>query len=316
MPSLLLALALGCAESPPPPPDELTPLMDLGAPVRWSCDPCAVHDLEVQGHTAWLADRKRGLAHLDFSDPTSPVERSLLVGGSPVSVRLAGERALLGDWNRGLVVVDLAGQSPMELAVHPTVYTAYDVEALGELALVGGEVVDLSQPASPRRLARLPVGPRANGAHLSGALLVVAASSDGLELVDLTQPAQPSLLSRIEADYARDVLVVGSLAYVSESHLQLLRVVDISDPLHPVPGAEVPLPGPPGEVDVLGGKLFVPVGLEGVVVLDLADPAQPRSWRHIDLGAHDAQAVEATPQGIWVADGVRGVLWIRPLYSR
>ena len=131
----------------------------------------------------------------------------------------------------------------------------------------------------------------------SGIYAVVAsASDDGLQILNLTDPADPIPVASLTDDTsvhlsgARDVdtLDLGSGTYVVAASPQDdgLQVVEITDPADPIPVARVPDDDggvhaalrDASAVDTFmmnGGTYAVVATDDGIVVVDLADPAGP-----------------------------------------
>jgi LVIVD repeat len=135
-------------------------------------------------------------------------------------IKLWREHALLADWNYGLRIVDIrAPEKPVEIAVVPTPATAIAL-ALGNspdghpMSAVaeghgGVSLVDLSDPAQPRVVARHSLGlnPKdrahpesggwAHGVAWSGRHIFVANWKRGLTVLDVHDLQKP----RISAEY-------------------------------------------------------------------------------------------------------------------
>lgn len=89
------------------------------------------------------------------------------------------------------------------------------------------------------------------------------------------------------AGSARDVQVVGALAYVADG-AGGLRIFDLSDPANPAPLGDVPplAGGTARAVEVTGTRAYVANGAPGVQIVDVADPALP-----VEIGSFDPAGV-------------------------
>jgi hypothetical protein len=94
-------------------------------------------------------------------------------------------------------------------------------------------VIDISNPASPRRTGGYAIGP-AYGLAVSGSYAYIAAGLSGLQVFDISNPASPKPVGSFAThlDEGSDVAVVGGYAYLATS--QDLHVIDFSDHARPL----------------------------------------------------------------------------------
>jgi len=93
------------------------------------------------------------------------------------------------------------------------------------------QVVDVTDPVSPRRVAALDAGD-ARRTHVREGYLLVAAGRRGLLLYSLDNPRKPREVARVRTTEARAVCVDGLYAYVADGPGGL-RIVDVSVPHKP-----------------------------------------------------------------------------------
>jgi len=211
----------------------------------------------------------------------------------------------------GLVVCGLDSQDPSRSLVlanaplpsHP-VHVALRNDPLSgraQLAYIACrngsvQVVDLSDPLSPRRRGAIDAGDARSVAIAEG-YLFVAAGSRGLLVFRLDDPRKPKAIARLETTEARAVFVDGPRAYVADGPGGL-RIVDLADPAHPVLLATLnrtgSKPAPLESNDVLvhfqaarplvGSRsrtvarniAYVADGAAGLHAVDVTDPRKPR----------------------------------------
>jgi len=102
---------------------------------------------------------------------------------------------------------------------------------------------------------------------------VYAACGDGMKIIDPDAAGGPEVLSTTEFASARDVLVVGTWAYVTNVDTSLLPV-DVTDPANPVT-YDVVTSGDDGyELHYHDGYLYVAT-FDHPRIFDLADPSVP-----------------------------------------
>jgi hypothetical protein len=187
-------------------------------------------------------------------------------------------------------------------------------DALGKKGSTGLEVIDLSDPARPRRIGGFnSIGTRlafsgdylfasGNGAvntflmgtpsfDLAGTLELlgesfglavadahgyVAAGSFGLQVLDLNNPVRPATLGDVyTGGSAWDVAVADHRAYVAAGDAGLV-VLDVSNSAAPVQIGGLDTPGDARAVLLSGSMAYVADGGEGVQIFDVSNPTVPR----------------------------------------
>ena len=183
--------------------------------------------LDVSGDLMAVCNRTLGLELVDIRDALHPRHLGALRLGEAQGVRIVGERAYVGVWhNRKLAVVDIAdpcrprvmGEAALGgfgwgLAVNGSLaYCATGHDAPGESGQNRGhgfDVVDVSDPAAPRSVARINTPPfyrlgndwwwmAASGAHA-----FLADGENGVFAFDVRDPLHPVAVAHAAtADYA------------------------------------------------------------------------------------------------------------------
>ena len=92
----------------------------------------------------------------------------------------------------------------------------------------------------------------------------------------------PQTLSGVPAGRAEQMAVDGAFGYVADGNAGL-QILDVSDPLHPVPLARLPLPGYAVKIVVEGGYAYVAVGEAGLVIIGIRNPREPKIVSILDL---------------------------------
>lgn len=268
----------------------------------------AVFDIASNGSTAYVAAGTSGLHVVDVSNPTRPVRLGgYETAGKAVGVAVEGDRIYLtsqGEGGDGLLILDVANPTePRFLGSHGTAGDADDVVVRGHLVFltdanrysgsqkIAGEglvVVDVSDPANPRRVGSLEMSlSRADGPSslaVVGDHAYVAACS-ALRVVDISDPAAP-----VEVDSFEPGGCVMGVA-VSERHALVadwqegLHLLDLADPAHPVRIAGYGLRGWWFGMVIEGSTGYVSNG-SGIWLLDLANPDDLRA-----MGGYSAEWV-------------------------
>ncbi|MBN2386777.1 MAG: right-handed parallel beta-helix repeat-containing protein [Anaerolineales bacterium] len=137
---------------------------------------------------------------------------------------------------------------------------------------------------------------------------VYAGVGPRLVSIDALDPAvmQPIGGTAQFADFVQDVTVSSDLAYVAAGSAGL-RVVDISDPAHPVEIGAWDSPGYAEGVVVVGHTAYLADGPYGLAIVDISDPEQPLPISSAYSTEH-AYGVSVNGQYAYLAAGIAGVL--------
>ena len=133
-------------------------------------------------------------------------------------------------------------------------------------------VVDISNPATPRRVGAYTLPARIWGFNVSGSLAYVAADLWGIGIVDISNPAAPVLRGSFKTKgQAHAIDVWGTTALVAD-HMQGIAFFDVSNPAAPRPFGSVFLDGYPRHVAVLGSLAYAVDSPNGFYVIDPSKP--------------------------------------------
>jgi len=283
----------------------------------------------VAGNHVYLADGWAGLQVIDISNSAHPKRvGGYYPKGDARSVAVSGDYAYVADGD--LEVLDITAPA------HPRRVGGYEfnfggpalhVVVSGDYALVtyeswfdgtndqwgGLQILDVSNPASPRRLGGDTGVGTARGVAVSGNYAYVA--FDGkysdvgsfrghLEVIDISNPDSPSELGRCETMKLFGVVVSGSFAYVvgggfDDREMTGLWIIDVSNPANlrtvgfcdaggAFMGVEVM------GVSVSGNYAYVCGQGQGLQVIDVSNPTDPR---RVGGDAGCATATAAVRQG-------------------
>ncbi len=276
----------------------------------------------VQGNYIYLGIGP-ALTILANSGPSAPKQvGSIVLPGLIQEIYVSGRYAYIAASEAGLRVVDISDNThPLEIGHSETPTPARDVTVKENYAYVaysrlvngmyeydfledGGILVfDISNPAAPTRIS---IYERTGGAtglavtngHLFADFLLCYARGNCtsyLVVLDVSDPHHPTeVSSNLTGTYGNsqyysqgtatsDIAVVGSQAYIADG--DDFRVMDISDPAHPLPigvngGYDTPVKGVPSkksahDVAVMGRYAYVIDGVYKLRILDISDPTKP-----------------------------------------
>lgn len=211
-----------------------------------------------------------GIVAFDVSDPDQPTE--------------------LGRWNTPGFVGDL------EFAAGRMFVAVDDV---------GLVVLDWSDPTTPRQTAMVPFHSYVRGLHVEDDVLLLG-HNGGLSVFNVSDPDAPLETGRVyDSRVPTDVLRVGDLAYTVENDRDL-KIWDLSSGPNPVFVSRFTLFGSHRFVTD-GDRVFVACRINGLAMLDLTDPADPRAEFTMQTPGW-AEDLAAEGDTLYVADRARGLL--------
>lgn len=282
---LVVATTFGEAKSPPLPPKSTLDPQLIG---RWEAD--YVTDVKAEGNYAYALSRD-GFSVIDIRDPASPQTVGRLAGEFGGSVALAGSLAYAG-YRQGLGVIDISTPTnPRLIGSLATSGPAVVVVAGSVVYLadwIGGfRVVDVSNSAQPKQIARLTTPKPAEGLAVSGQYAYLSVGESGLWVIDIGNPAQPRRVGQISVsqpsslNFFLDVAVSGRFVFAAEFGNALfgggMNVVDVSDPTRPVRVATVPFDNLDSLAVADGLAYLAGPGEPGdLAVFDVTNPAAPK----------------------------------------
>jgi hypothetical protein len=142
----------------------------------------------------------------------------------------------------------------------------------------GTSILDVTDPARPRRLVDYPTPTAARGVAVSGSVACILLS-DGFEVVDVSDPVLPRNLGRYRTDAAASVTglaVAGSRAFLSvEGTSRVLEVVDFSNPQVPRRLLRYDVQSWPDLFPTSTQFSYLPDEVEGWMIQDVSEPANP-----------------------------------------
>jgi len=167
-------------------------------------------------------------------------------------------------------------------------------------------VYDLSDPLSPVLIGSASVPGNSTDLAVDGDLAFVVSTdggvgpAGGLHVFDVGNPAEPTLMGSLETPTsARAIALEGVIAYIADS--DILRIVDVSDPSHPIQIGEIQIEGVwPKAVDVAVSDGFALVADSGngatfnqfVHVIDISNAAAPRHRTRFRVETTDIKAAD------------------------
>lgn len=167
-------------------------------------------------------------------------------------------------------------------------------------------VIDISDRASPRRVASSGLPSQSGPIRLHGQHAFVACGYPGMVVVDISDPLMPFVAATVNTPgFALDIALDPPLAYIADQSAGL-SIYDIENPASPQFVGSLDTPGLSGGVAVSGTTAFVADGLAGLLVIDVFVPGAPQV-----LGSYDTPgwtvAVALRDHHAYVTDSNEGL---------
>ena len=236
-----------------------------------------------------------------FHNATQAQEITLLsqldTGGAAFGVDYKDDFVYVAAWSNDLTIVDAA--DPYNPSIIGNVGfdgSGRKVRIFGDYAYVTGSygihIVDISNPfevsVAGEFIRSSPGGVYPHGVDVKDGKCYISFNAMGLYIVDVSNPENPVELGHFDAlDWARDVVVVDSLAYLLNLNngggfsdaLQYLQILNISDPnnIYEVGnwiGSNVYAWS--NSLIVREDHAYV-LGDKGLFILDITDPTSPQT---------------------------------------
>ncbi len=261
-----------------------------------------------------------GRAGLFVFDVTQP-ENPLLLGDYSTSIhgarRLAvsGQHTYLVEGYEGLHILDVANpEQPLRLGTYRTEDYAEDVAISGHFAYLTEaltpwgsgqdvrrlQVIDVSNPATPKRVGGIALGPSLGGqqrvavsggyAYVAGSAWELSESAPALHIIDVRDPVNPSRVGTYVSTWSiTGVVISGGHAYLSTywydpvagRDRRRLEIVNVTDPTNP---QRVGTIDDPSGVAIDGTRAYLAYSSYDYVtgqhsgalrVFDVSDPSAP-----------------------------------------
>lgn len=274
--------------------------------------------LDVAGGTACVGVGN-SLVLLDVSSPgrINVLAQAAPLGDRIMDVHVRPPYVYVAAWRDGFAVYDVSDPSRPRLLDHDRETEARGFEVVDNLvyltAAKGGlRVIDVSEPEHIREVGRFR-GAEAYDVAIADHVAYLALGHGGLKTVHVADPTSPRQIAHVfrPSDYADRVNTAWGLTrhqdrlYVSPGPGEVcLRIYDISTPTDPKELGRLARPWGWGRKTAAGGSLLYFAGLDGLHVLDVSDPSQPRVIADTDISA---VGVAANGNRLYATGGASGI---------
>jgi len=239
-------------------------------------------DVQVSGTTAICTAESSGIDIIDFSNPAKPVLLTNFdTDGQAVGVAISGTKAYIADSNGGLQIIDITNPAaPTLLGNFNTDISPQDIKVVGNKAYIangryGLKIIDVINPQTPTLLSTHQTVGDTSDLFVVGDVAYVIEENTGLEIFDVSNPAQLRTLSRISNKEATGIWVAGNIACLCIGDSGFI-LYNISNPASPqrLGGLDIPMKSV-RRAQIVGPKLYLAAGTDGLLVVDITDPQNP-----------------------------------------
>jgi len=255
----------------------------------------------------------KGVSQRIVSAPFSPLGHDTHVASKAAScVALPTNQPINPRRNAG----ELMREANQEQAMHPIYSYAVVADSVEGLILVNVETLADGEPRNnflARALTWNPDGVLEGARHVVlGGHYAYVSTASALVIVNLDDPLNPKVAARLQLASPRAAALQFRYLFVTTA--EGLEVIDVTIPERPrrVEGARVPLADARG-IYVARTYAYVAAGREGLAIVDVERPGEPRLFAKFDAGGKldDARdvVVGSTNASLfaYVADGKNGL---------
>ena len=275
------------------------------------------YDVKAIGDNAYVATDSNGLEVVSLSQGRTTIVDLM---GWTHDLQVIGNLAYVADGGLGLQILDVSdSDKPRLLGSMPTPAAAEGIALSGHHAYLacgraGVQVVDVSSPASPTLVRSVTLPDAARAIRVEGQRAFVAASGEGLVLLDISRPDAPSVLSSTRdfciGGTAVNLQVQRNMVYLVGVDGAGFQIIDVSDAAAPRLVGGYLYGWPSFHYDgvcVSGNLAYLANEDDGVLILDISDPAKPSEIGVFDT-AGATLAIEVLGSLAYVSDYANGLL--------
>jgi len=183
---------------------------------------------------------------------------------------------------------------------------SYDVAVAGDIAYVadggsGLQVINITDPTHPARIATLDTPGTASGIAVAGNYAYIADGAT-VRVIDIHNPASPTAAGSVSitGGTARNIALSGDYAYVAAAAAGLV-VLNITHPSTPAIAGTYDTPGSANDVALDGDYAYVVDSSSGVTALSISDPTHPAGIWAMDTPG-SARGIAVAGDYAYVAD--------------
>ncbi|MCP4111095.1 MAG: hypothetical protein GY749_37145 [Desulfobacteraceae bacterium] len=201
--------------------------------------PGYANDVDLNGATAYIADREGGLQIIDVSDLSKPEIIASVDTPGISQVVVEGKIAYILCNSFGLKLIDLSDSESPDIIGSLELSECYGMAISGTKAYITNkdrlQIIDIIDPSTPNIIGSLELSD-AGDVAVEGTIAYVANGWSGLQIIDVSVPEKPTIISTENLfRYVTEIFVSDMTAYVISVNISAsnLTILDISDSANP-----------------------------------------------------------------------------------
>ncbi|MFX1607257.1 MAG: LVIVD repeat-containing protein [Promethearchaeota archaeon] len=278
-------------------------------------------DIQIAGNLAFSSNGGSGIYIVDVSDPTNMM---ILFNGFGMNGRsvydsaVKDETLFVPDTRNGLYCLNITTpENPNIAGFHPGETIVSSIAILGDFAYLGHytngfSVIDVSSPLGPTKVGywgtyststvnQVPDSSRMADMEVYGEMLFAADGARDLKIFNISDPTNPSLIKSFELSggLANGIAIGGHHAYISDRYYGL-RIIDFSDPFHPVARGEFStVTANEADVAYENETAYLVNGANTLYIINVTDSMNATSIQTMTVG-NEATSVEVQENIVYV----------------
>jgi len=262
-------------------------------------------DLAVYGDYAFGAAEGNGIEIIDVSTPNQPkLLKNINTSNSVFSIDVTRGFIYAAAYD-SLIIFDISDPSHLKKrGVYADEYvgsvSVQDILACITVSVNEIKLIDVSDPDNPYELGSFNMS---GNATIKNNFLYLAAKNNGLIIIDISDPSNPVQIGVFNnRTNISQVIVKDNYAYTAGSSLQIIDISDVNDLQRVSYYNKFPV----SKITMNNNYIYVAATYHGMRVIDISDPAAPKSIGGIDTRA-SVYDVSVAGDYVYVANNNFGV---------
>jgi hypothetical protein len=240
-----------------------------------------LNHIVIRDNYAYVTDYLRGLIVVDISDPTNLIEiASCNTSEQEDQIKIVGDFAYLLCGSK-IVAIDISDpENPFETGCFSNSWFIEDYLINGDFVYMisnqgGLKIIDFSDHSAPSIVGQCSMGGFCYNISMVDNYAYISVNSfqnvTFIKIIDVSDPENPFIANPYNTNiFPREILVIDSYAYVITQYWGFY-IMDISDPLNPLPVSSMEFPQISyPSISLFDGKLLIPTG-HSLSVIDITD---------------------------------------------
>ena len=173
---------------------------------------------------------------LDVSDPSQPIKvNEIILQGQHQHMALSEGIAYVTTYRRdGLQIINVSNPANLQtIAFYPAEGNPHGIEVQGDTAYLAVgqdlDILDISNPGSPRLRAHFQVMGRAAHTYISNHKLYLTVWNEGVYVLDISDPDSPDQLGFYSSPIVSLFAVTGNIALLAKWYDHTVQILDVTD---------------------------------------------------------------------------------------